>query len=152
MKTAIELVYIEARVNCWLRFGEIAERIIVDRSRMLAFIEAGEIFAYIRWFANEYGTQHWSAYVVKAGAAGDRLTRIPGVHPGGECLATFKGAILAKRFLAHADALEGQEVDLATLSENYWRQCHLRLPLRMAPHAFFARDSNVEIVRRKAQV
>lgn len=150
MKTAIELVYITSRVNCWLRFGEIAERTIVDRSRMLAFIEAGEIFAYIRWFANEYGTQHWSAYVVKAGVAGASVTRIPGVRPGGEVLCSFKGAVLSKRLLTLAEDLEGRGVTVSQLSENYWRQCQLRLHLRMTPHPVSSRDGKVEIVRRKA--
>ncbi len=152
MMTGIEVVYIEARVNCWLKFGEISDRVVVDRCRMLAFIEAGEMFAYVRWFANEYGTQHWSAYVLKARSAGARAARIPGVHPGGELLCVFKGAALVKRFLALADGLEGRGIRLPKLSEDYWRQCHLRLPLRMKPNPVSAQDVSVAAVRCKARV
>lgn len=148
--TLVEIVFYPQRINHRLRFGAPIETAVIDRRRSLAFFAPGACFAYVRWRANEYGTQQWAIYIVRAGAPGERLQRVAGLRPGGDLLGVFVGAAAAKRFLQHADALEARGVDLADLSPAFWRQAQMRLPLRSAPHGVGVYDANLHRLKRRA--
>jgi len=54
MLTQVELLWLEGRIDRWIRFGR-AERILDRRRRVLSFAP-GEVFVLVRWQANDYGT------------------------------------------------------------------------------------------------
>ena len=54
--TDVELIWIEKRIEQWIRFGrDVAEQILDRRRRILSFAP-GSMFAYVRWAANDFGT------------------------------------------------------------------------------------------------
>ena len=54
--TRVELLWLEGRIERWIRFGQIAEETILDRRRRVVAFAAGEVFAFVRWASNGYGT------------------------------------------------------------------------------------------------
>lgn len=55
--THVEIAFYPEFLNHWLRFGEPDQWLDLDRRRLLALFKPGRVFGYVRWRANEYGTQ-----------------------------------------------------------------------------------------------
>ena len=54
--TQVELIWIEKRIEHWIRFGrDVAEQILDRRRRVFSFAP-NSIFAFVRWAANDFGT------------------------------------------------------------------------------------------------
>jgi len=118
-----------------LRFGRPRQIITLTPLRKLAVFGPGELFGYIRWQANYYGTQDWRVYVVRAAESGS-ITRMPGILPGGEVLFSVRGKTRAKRALDIIDELEAQAGDLRRLTPAFWRQVQIRFDRFETPHNF----------------
>ena len=84
--TRVSLAYIEQRIDIYLRFGEPARTIRLDRWRRVAVFLPGAMFCRIRWQANDYGTVRWQLMVMQACTPLDAAQRIPGVLPGARLL------------------------------------------------------------------
>ena len=54
--THVELLWLEKRIENWIRFGHAAEEQILDRRRRILSFAPGSIFAFVRWMSNDYGT------------------------------------------------------------------------------------------------
>ena len=148
--TAVYIRYRKSRINHRLRFGEPHSEIRLGWSSRLASFKPNDVFGYIRWSANEFGTQDWRLFVCKAGGLhsqnvglGDgntghhnRLTRIPGVMPGAHLLLKTQGRARVKRALSYIDRLEKEPGDLSLITESYWRHLHNRLEVNQLPHDF----------------
>ncbi|GER05593.1 hypothetical protein JCM17846_32750 [Iodidimonas nitroreducens] len=104
--TRVEIVFYPEHLNHWLRFGAPDVQQDLDRRRSLALFKPGQVFGYIRWRANEYGTQEWRFTIVRAAEPSLLLSRIPGVCPGGEVLLLVTGNTKVKRALLQIDVLE----------------------------------------------
>ena len=64
--TRVALAYIEPRFKLYLRFGEPARTLQLDRWRRCAVFLPGARFSRIRWQANDYGTIRWQLMVMQA--------------------------------------------------------------------------------------
>ena len=132
--TQVQIAFYPEYLNIWLRFGEPDQQLDLDRRRSLAFFRTRKVFGYVRWQANEFGTQDWHFTIVETLGSGCRLTSIEGVDPGGEVLLAVMGNTRVKRALAQIDALELREVEPAEVSPSYYRYLHNRiatgLPIR----------------------
>ena len=118
--TLIQCHFVRGQLNHRIRFGTPDTLIKLDKYRKLACFEEGRILGYIRWRANEYGTQDWRFYILKTQSAGI-LTRVAGVSPAVKLLAFFNGPQLVKRALKAFDRVEAETAgDLNCLSESYW--------------------------------
>jgi hypothetical protein len=140
--TRVEITFYPEYLNHWLRFGEPDEQQDLDRRRSLALFKQGRVFGYVRWRANEYGTQEWRFTIVRTVAPSLLLSRIEGVTPGGEVLLLVSGNAKVKRALLQIDALEAAAFEPADVSPAYYRHVHNRItagqPVRaytMAQHA-----------------
>ena len=140
--TRVEIAFYPEYLNHWLRFGEPDEQQDLDRRRSLALFKPGRVFGYVRWRANEYGTQDWRFTIVRTAAPSLLLSRIEGVTPGGEVLLLASGNAKVKRALLQIDALEAAAFEPADVSPAYYRHVHNRItagqPVRaytMAQHA-----------------
>ena len=140
--TRVEIAFYPEHLNNWLRFGELDEQQDLDRRRSLALFKPGRIFGYVRWRANEYGTQDWRFSVVRTAGPSLLLSRIEGVSPGCEVLLLVTGNAEVKRALLQIDALEAAGFEPADVSPSYYRHVHNRItagqPVRaysMAQHA-----------------
>lgn len=148
--TAVYVRYRKNRINHRLRFGEPHSETRLGWHSRLASFKPDDIFGYIRWSANEYGTQDWRLFVCKAGGNShhidgqggektghhNRLTRIPGVMPGAHILLKTQGKARVKRALGYIDALEKETGQLALITESYWRHLHNGLEVNQPPHEF----------------
>lgn len=125
--TRVELAFYPEHTNYWLRFSNPVDRIELDRRRSLAVFEPGQIFGYVRWTANEYGTQDWRLTILEAQEPHIMLSRVPGVSPGVEVLPLVKGKGPVKRCLEVLDRLETECFALEDVSPSYYRHVHVRL-------------------------
>jgi len=107
--TLIQCHFVRDKLNHRVRFGQPEKVISLDKYRKLACFKSGATLGYIRWRANEYGTNT------------GLLTRVPGVTPAVKVLASFTGTQAVKRALAALDDVEKSvSQPIETLSESYW--------------------------------
>ena len=125
--TVVELVFFPEFRNDRLRFGAPQDRVLLDRRRALAVFRPGALFGYLRWTANEFGTQIGSMLVGRTARPGAPITRLQGVRPGAEILLQLSGAARVKRILKHLDALETSGFALQEISPAYYRHLHNRI-------------------------
>lgn len=118
--TVIQCHFVRDKLNHRIRFGSPKSTVALDKYRKLACFEAGATLGYIRWRANEYGTQDWRFFVLKTQSKG-LLTRVPGITPAVKVLAAFTGTKAVKRALAALDDVEmSVSGPVETLPESYW--------------------------------
>jgi len=127
--TRVALATWPERENHYLRFGQPAAKRRLDRRRGFALFAPGAVFGYVRWRANDYGTESWTFQVLRAVAPGERAAAIIGVAPGAHPLLHVAGVAKVKRALAFVDEIERAGCDPANISEAYWRVAHNRLAL-----------------------
>ncbi len=123
----VEIAFYPEYLNHWLRFGEPDEQQDLDHRRSLAYFRPGRVFGYVRWRANEYGTQDWRFTIVQTAVPLRFLSRIEGVRPGGEVLLLATGNAKVKRALLQIDALEAAGFEPADVSPAYYRHVHNRI-------------------------
>ncbi len=125
--TEVELVFHEKRIEHWLRFGDQSrERILDRRRRVIAFVP-GDVFGFVRWEGNDYGTVLSRLDIVRAKAPGAPVTAIPGVTPGGEVLLRLDGWPRVKRALDAIAAIEALGIDPGHVAPEWWRHLHNRI-------------------------
>jgi len=130
--TRVSLAYIEPRFKLYLRFGEPARTLRLDRWRRCAVFLPGAVFCRIRWEANDYGTVRWQLMVMQAGTPLDDLQRIPGVRPGARLLLHAEGENAVRAVLERIDGIAAQGIAAIDVSPAYWRTLGNRLAARLA--------------------
>ena len=94
-----------------------------------------QVFGFVRWRGDQYGTQTWRVVVAQAGCPGERMTRIPGVDPGARLLLHAFGKTRAKRALRVIDMLSEAHV-LHEIAPAYWRHIHLQISKNKEPESY----------------
>ena len=125
--TRVSLIFVEQRMNVYLRFGRPQCTRRVDRFRSLVFFRPGSVFGRIWWEANEYGTTRWDLMVLQAGTPLQTLQRVVGVAPGATVLLHVRGPKKVPLALHLIDAIEAQQIHCADVAPSYWRTVHNRL-------------------------
>ena len=134
--TRVSLAYIEQRIDIYLRFGEPARTIRLDRWRRVAAFLPGVVFCRIRWHANDYGTVRWQLMVMQACTPLDATQRIPGVLPGARLLLHAEGEPAVRAVLAQLDAIEARGIAPGDVSPAYWRTLGNRLAAHLSLPAY----------------
>ncbi|ELV3007897.1 DUF2840 domain-containing protein [Pseudomonas aeruginosa] len=129
--TRVSLAYIEPRFKLYLRFGEPARTLRLDRWRRCAVFLPHAMFCRVRWQANDYGTIRWQLMVMQAGTPLDALQRIPGVRPGARLLLHAEGNASVRAVLERIDAIEALGIAPSAVSPAYWRTLGNRLAARL---------------------
>ncbi|KIZ33307.1 DUF2840 domain-containing protein [Stutzerimonas stutzeri] len=129
--TRVALAYIEPRFKLYLRFGEPARTLRLDRWRRCAVFLPHAMFCRVRWQANDYGTIRWQLMVMQAGTPLDALQRIPGVRPGARLLLHAEGNASVRAVLERIDAIEALGIAPSAVSPAYWRTLGNRLAARL---------------------
>ena len=120
--TVAQCHFVKDLINHRLRFGIPKTKIKLDKYRSLAVLKPHQIFGYIRWQANMFGSQDWRFFVIKTCTDGP-VTHIPGITPAARLLASSHGTAAVKRALRAIDRLEKETSEgLDTLPESYWRR------------------------------
>ncbi len=128
--TRVALAYIEPRFKLYLRFGEPARTLQLDRWRRCAVFLPGAMLCRIRWQANDYGTIRWQLMVMQAATPLDAVQRIPGVQPGARLLMHAEGDASVRAVLERIDGIEALGIAPAAVSPAYWRTLANRLAAR----------------------
>ncbi|MBV6271942.1 DUF2840 domain-containing protein [Alcaligenaceae bacterium CGII-47] len=129
--TRVSLAYIEPRFKLYLRFGEPARTLLLDRWRRCAVFLPNAVLCRIRWQANDYGTIRWQLMVMQATTPLDAVQRIPGVQPGARLLLHAEGENAVRAVLERIDAIEALGIAPSAVSPAYWRTLGNRLAARL---------------------
>lgn len=129
--TRVSLAYIEPRFKLYLRFGEPARTLRLDRWRRCAVFLPRAMFCRVRWEANDYGTIRWQLMVMQAATPFDTVQRIPGVQPGARLLLHAEGENAVRAVLECIDGIEALGIAPAAASPAYWRTLGNRLAARL---------------------
>lgn len=129
--TRVALAYIDQRFDLYLRFGEPARVVRLDRWRRCAVFLPNTVLCRIRWHANDYGTTRWQLMVMQACTPLDGAQRIPGVQPGARLLLHAEGERAVRAVLERIDGIEALGIAPVAVSPAYWRTLGNRLAARL---------------------
>lgn len=146
--TTVELLWIEKRVERWIRFGRVAQEQVLDRRRRVVGFAPGEVFALVRWAANDYGTAVSRLDVLRAVAPGEPRCTVPCVTPGADILLRAIGWTQVQRALEVIDAIERGGIDPCEVAPDHWRHVHSRIAAREAPRPY-TRERHLAWLRRR---
>lgn len=149
--THVELIWIEKRIEHWIRFGRVATDRIIDRRRRIVSFRPGAVFAFVRWAANEYGTILSRIDVVRAVTADEPFTTLPFVRPGGEILLSIQGWPKVSQVLAAIDAADEAGVDPCDAAPDHWRHVHNRISAGLEPRAYTPERHQAWLKRQKVE-
>ena len=147
--TVVELTWREKRIEHWIRFGRAAEDQRLDRHRRVVVFAPGNVFAFVRWAGNEYGTVISRIDIVRAVAAGESFQTLPFVRPGGEILLRIDGWPKVQQALAAIDAVDALGVDPADVAPDHWRHVHNRLSAGQEPNPYTPERHAAWVSRRR---
>ena len=148
MISQLSLTHLGRHANDRLLFGRPVKTERLSSKSTLHVFEPEQIFGFVRWRSDEYGTQTWRVIVAQAGCAGERLTRIPGIQPGAHLLLHAFGKARAKRALRVIDLLSEAHV-LHEIAPAYWRHVHLQISRNLVPEPYNP-DAFAALARAKA--
>jgi hypothetical protein len=135
-QTRVELYWLEGRSEHWLRFGSPISDTILDRRRRRLTFRAGQVFAFVRWVSNDYGTVRSQLDILRCVAAGEPYTTLSGVDPGGDILLAVSGWPKVERVFTVVDAIEASRIDPSDVAPDHWRHVHNRLAAAQAPRCY----------------
>ncbi len=136
-------------IEHWLRFGSQARERILDRRRRVILFAPGEVFAFVRWQANDYGTVLSRLDIVRACGTGERIATVPGITPGGDILLRLSGWRRVRRAFAAIAAVEQLGIEPTDVAPEWWRHVHSRI-LCNATWRAYTRAQHVAWLRRRA--
>jgi hypothetical protein len=147
--THVELVWLEKRIENWIRFGHPAQEQILDRRRRILSFVPGSLFAFVRWMSNDYGTVVSRIDIVRAVAPGQPCATVPYVRPGGDILLRLASWPKVERVLQIVDAIESLGIDPADAAPDYWQHVHNRLSVSETPRAYTRSRHQAWLHRRR---
>lgn len=149
--THVELIWVEKKIEHWIRFGRPVGDRILDRRRRIVSFSVGSIFAFVRWASNDYGTIVSRIAVVRAVAAGEPYSTLPSVQPGGEILLHIDGWPNVETVLRAIDAIETVVGDPADAAPDHWRHVHNRIVAGHQPRVYSIERHRAWALRRAVQ-
>ena len=136
MLTHVEVQWHEGAREDWFKFGKPVASRIVDRHVRSESYAPGQVFALVRWVANEHGTIRSSLDIVRAVARGEAYTTLAQVDPGGDILLAASGWPKVAQVFRLIDAIEAAGIDPCDVAPDHWRHIHNRLAAREAPRGY----------------
>jgi hypothetical protein len=147
--TLVELTWIEKKIENWIRFGEYTYEHLLDRRRRLVGFPPENVFAFVRWASNDFGTIISRIDIVRAVRHGEPYQTLPFVRPGGEILLKVESWPKVERVLQIIDAIEALKIDPAEVSPDHWRHVHNRLAAGQEPRSY-GREQHVAFLKRRS--
>ena len=147
--THVELLWLEKRIENWIRFGHAAQEQILDRRRRIQSLVPGDTFAFVRWMSNDYGTVVSRIDIIRAVAPGQPCATVPYVRPGGDIVLRLAGWPKVERVLQIVDAIESLGIDPADAAPDYWQHVHNRLSVSEMPRAYTRSRHQAWLHRRR---
>lgn len=148
--THVELTFRPKKIEHWLRFGDARARTFLDKRRSVASFGPGQIFAFVRWASNDYGTIISRLDIVRTVDRGEAFQTLPFVRPGGEILLRVDAWAKVERVFQAIDAIESIGVHPPDVSPAYWRHIHNRLAAGQEPRLYTRIQHKAWLLRAKA--
>jgi len=149
--TRVSLLYIEQRINLYLRFGCPLRVHQIDRWRRCAVFLPAQRFCRIHWASNDYGTTRWQLMVLQTGGPEEGMQRVRGVRPGAHILLTAEGERNVRAVLSQIDAIEAQCFEPVDVSPTYWRLLNNRLAAHLPLPEYDADRHAAWLAKRELQ-
>lgn len=149
--TEVELIWIEQKLEHWLRFGRVAAERIVTRKTRVMSLRPNAIFALVRWASNDFGTIHSRIDILRAVRPGEAYTTVPFVRPGGELYLSIEGWAKVRQVLFAIDAVDAAGVDPCEAAPDHWRHVHNRLSAGEQPRLYTAERHAAWLKRRRLE-
>ena len=134
--TEVDLVWIEKRLQHWIRFGRPVRDDIRDRRRRTVAFRPGSVFAFVQWAANDYGTIRSRIDILRAIHPGEPCQTVPHVQPGGDLLLSVNGWPKVQSVLETIDAIEALDIDACDVAPEHWRHLNHSMRANIAPRAY----------------
>lgn len=147
--TDVELYFDKGKAERWIRFGRIRSTRVIDSKRKVVSFAAGDVFAYVRWAANEYGTIASRIDILCAVAPHEAFSTVPGVTPGGEILLRIVTWTKVQKVFAAIDTVEALGFDPAEIAPDHWRQVHNRISGGHEPRPYTKDQHHAWLLRRQ---
>lgn len=135
-RTRVDLLWIEKKIERWIRFGRAIEDQVLDRRRRRLGFAPDSVFAFVRWASNDFGTVVSRIDIVRAVIPGEAYQTVPGIDPGGEILLRVSGWPKVQRVFEAIDAVDALGIDPADAAPDHWRHVHNRLAARETPRPY----------------
>jgi hypothetical protein len=149
MLTHVEIHWHKGAREDWFKFGKPAASRIVDRHVRSESYAPEQVFALVRWAANEHGTIRSSLDIVRAVARGKAYTTLAQVDPGGEILLAVSGWPKVAQVFRQIDAIEASGIDPCDVAPDYWRHVHNRLAIAAKPRTYTSERHRAWLARRR---
>jgi uncharacterized protein DUF2840 len=147
--THVELLWLEKRIENWIRFGHAAEEQILDKRRRILSFAPGSIFGFVRWTSNDFGTVASRIDILRAVTPDQPCTTVPYVRPGGDILLRLSGWPKVERLLQIIDAIEVLGIDPVDAALDYWHHVQNRLSVNEAPRPYTRSRHQAWLHRRR---
>ena len=151
MLTDVELIFLEGRLERWIRFGRPAAERDLDRRRRVLSFAPDSVFALVRWQAGDFGTAVSRIDILRAVRPGEAFTTVPFVAPGGELLLHVQGWPKVERVLRAIDAVEALGVEPRDAAPDHWRHVANRLAAGLAPRPYSLARHRAWRLRRRVR-
>lgn len=147
--TDVELLWIEGRIERWIRFGRIVENRMLDRRRRIVSFAPDSVFAFVRWAANDFGTLVSRIDVIRACRPNEPRTTVPAVTPGGDVLLRLSGWSKVEMVLSAIDEVEADRLQPEDVCPDYWRHVHNRVATGRPPDRYTGERHRAWLFRRE---
>lgn len=149
MLTHVEIHWHEGAREDWLKFGKPVASRIIDRHARVESYAPGQVFALVRWAANEHGTIRSSLDIVRAVERGAAYTTLAQVDPGGDILLTVSGWPKVAHVFRLIDAIEAAGIDPCDVAPDHWRHVHNRMAIAAKPRDYTPERHQAWLARQR---
>lgn len=147
--TAVEVLWLEKRIENRVRFGRPVSEKILDHNRRGLSFSPGSVFAFVRWTSNDFGTVLSRIDILRAVTPGQPYSTVPWITPGGESLLRLSGWPKVERVLQMIDVVEALGIDPADAAPDYWHHVHNRLSVNETPRPYTRSRHQAWLHRRR---
>ena len=149
--TEVDLLWLEGRIERWVRFGHAVEERIVDRRQRVLAFAPDTVFAFVRWASNDFGTVVSRLDIMRAVRSGEAQSTVPYVRPGGEILLRLQGWPKVKQVLETIDAVEALGIEPGDAAPDYWRHLNNRMSAGEPARAYTRERHRAWLLRREIE-
>jgi len=130
------LIWIEKRIQYWLRFGDPCFETIIDRRRKTVQFKQHDIFALVRWKSNDYGTVFSALDILQCVSGdGDQLD-IRCVRGAVQSLLHLSSWHRVKQVFEHIDAIEALGIVPQNVCPDHWSHVQSRISSGDSPREY----------------
>lgn len=123
----LDLVWIETRIEHWLRFGCPETSVTIDRYRRRVSFAAGDVFALMRWTATDTGAATVAIDIVHVRPPEAGHAVLPWVSGTATGLLRRTGHEPVRAVLDAITRVERQGLDPRAVCPEYWRDLDARI-------------------------